>query len=115
MKIKIIFTGLLVLLFLGCAKDGTREIDGEFLYIADAAVIKGDGFIYGVEMDEKMMELANQVKKFKRDDFDMVPVKIVGILSEKSQESEGWDTIVKIQKIISVSPPTGAQNSSDME
>ena len=105
MTIKKIFFSFLLFLFLACAKENTREVDGEFLVVADAAVIKGDNFIYGVKVDDKMKELADQVKKYKKDVFDMVPVKIEGVLTEKKSGAEGWDTIVTIKKIISVSPP----------
>ncbi len=106
MKAKILILSMFSLFFLACAKETTREIDGEFLYIADAAVIKGDNFIYGVKVDQKMMELADQVKKYKKDNFDMIPVKVEGILSEKEKGAEGWDTIVEIKKIISITPAT---------
>ena len=115
MKVKIAFLSLFALLFLACAEKGSREIEGEFLYSADAAVIKGDSFIYGVKIDDKMMQLADSVKRYKKDDFDMIPVKIEGILSEKEKGTEGWDTVVKIEKIVSVSPPkkTASEKASE--
>lgn len=105
MNTKNVIFGLLALIFSACAEKGTREIKGEFLYSADAAVIKGDSFIYGVEIDDKTMQLADSVKRYKKDEFDMVPVEIEGVLSEKEKGAEGWDTIVQIKKILSVSPP----------
>ncbi len=75
----------------------------EFLYIADAAVLKGDNFIYGVTIDKMMHKLADQVKPIKKDEFDMVPVIVTGILSKKAEGAEGWDDIVTIKEILHVS------------
>ena len=76
---------------------------GEFLYLADAAVLKGDNFIYGVTIDDTMQQLADQVKSIKKDDFDMVPVIVKGSLSKKAEGAEGWDEIITITEIINVS------------
>ncbi|WP_271855400.1 hypothetical protein [Patiriisocius marinus] len=77
---------------------------GEFIYVADAAVLKGKDFIYGVEVNEKMHELAEKVAPVKNDDFDMVPVVVTGLLNDKEEGVEGWDKILTIVEIIQVSP-----------
>lgn len=97
------FFGLFFLL-LGCAGNNEKEIKGDFIYIADAAVIKGDDFIYGVETDSMLMELVKKAKPFKNGNFDMVPVVIEGDLHLREKNTEGWDTIVKLTKIITVGP-----------
>lgn len=81
----------------------TRTFEGEFLYLADAAVLKGDNFIYGVTIDDTMHQLADQVKSVKQDDFDMVPVIVKGSLSKKAEGAEGWDEIITITEIVNVS------------
>ena len=43
--------------------DSIPTIKGEFIYIADAAVLKGDNFIYGVKIDAKAQELAERVSR----------------------------------------------------
>lgn len=85
--------------------DSIPTIKGEFIYIADAAVLKGDNFIYGVKIDTKAQELAERVKPLKREDFDMVPVEVKGKIMP-NKETEGWDEIVEIREIIKVSAPT---------
>ncbi|EAP87979.1 MULTISPECIES: hypothetical protein [Croceibacter] len=85
--------------------DSIPTIKGEFIYIADAAVLKGDNFIYGVKIDAKAQELAERVKPLKREDFDMVPVEVKGKIMP-NKETEGWDEIVEIREIIKVSAPT---------
>ena len=57
-------------------KDSLTTIKGDFIYLADAAVLKGKDFIYGVELDSISMKLADSVAPFKKDNFDMVPVTV---------------------------------------
>ena len=75
---------------------------GDFVYLADAAVLKGENFIYGVTLDKKMHELANKVRPVKTTDYDMVPVAVKGVISKKSSDEEGWDEIITITEIIMV-------------
>jgi len=75
---------------------------GDFIYLSDAAVLKGATFIYGVTLDEKMHELANKVKSVKQSDFDMVPVAVKGVISKKPENEEGWPEILTITEIVMV-------------
>ena len=79
------------------------EIQAEFIYIQDAAVLKGKSFIYGVELDDKAKELAEQVKKYKKDQYDMVPVVVKGLV-KPNPVKDGWKEIVEIQEILKVLP-----------
>jgi len=76
---------------------------GDFIYIADAAVLKGTNFIYGVTLDEMATELAKQVKPAQDTEFDMVEVIVKGIISPKPEGQEGWDEIITIKEIVKVS------------
>lgn len=90
--------------------DATVEINvsedkiykGDFIYITDAAVLKGEKFIYGVTLDEMTSELADRVKSVKESDFDMVPVAVKGVISPKPEGQEGWDEIITITEIVMV-------------
>lgn len=86
--------------------DFSETIAGEFIFLADAAVLKGDSFIYGVKIDENMHELAQQVEAKKRDQYDMVPVKINGVINPKPAGTEGWDYIVTVKGVLEINEPT---------
>ena len=58
---------------------------GDFIFLKDAAVLKGDNFIYGVSIDELSKQLAERVKEVKVSDFDMVPVAVKGKISQKQE------------------------------
>lgn len=87
------------------SSDGeTTLIRGEFILIDDAGVIKGKDFIYGVVIDDIANELNNKVKPLQREEYDMVPVVIKGIV--KKNEDEGWPEVIEIKEIVGVSEPT---------
>lgn len=79
------------------------EIKAEYIYYADAAVLKGTNFIYGVTLDEKAEELAEKIAPVKIDEYDMVPVVVKGIVTPKPEGQEGWDEVFTIVEIVSVS------------
>ena len=78
---------------------------GEFIYTDDAAVLKGNNFIYGVTMNDKSKELADQVSKVVKDPYDMVPVIVGGIVTPnpKAETEEVWENIITIKEIYHVS------------
>jgi hypothetical protein len=76
---------------------------GEFVHVADGAVLKGTTYIYGVVLDEVALELSERVKPIKVNDFDMVPVVVKGVISQRPEGEEGWEEILKITEILNVS------------
>ena len=82
-------------------QDSIRTIEGEFIYLSDAAVFKGPDFIYGVEVDSSALELAEKIKPLTNDDFDLVPVTLkVKILP--NPRNRGWDEVAKIIEIVKI-------------
>nr|WP_321246267.1 hypothetical protein [uncultured Psychroserpens sp.] len=90
--------------------DGLIAIHGDFIYYADAAVLKTPTKMYGVVVNEKMKELQKQVEAFKKEDTDMVPVTIRGRMFKKDTNEEGWEDRIEIKEILKVSPPNPEAN-----
>lgn len=90
-------------------EETSRTLEGEFIFLTDAAVLKSRTALYGVKLDDKMYELANMIKPLQRDTFDMVPVTLRATVAAKEQGKEGWDSIVTIKEIIEVKAPRGEQ------
>jgi hypothetical protein len=86
--------------------DGFIALQGEFIYYADAAVLKTSSKIYGVVIDDVVQELQAQVKAFKKEDTDMIPVTIRGRLFKKAPNEEGWEDKIEIKEILKVSAPS---------
>lgn len=84
--------------------DSLKVLRGEFIYVDSAAVLKGNNFIYGVEIDSMAEKLALRIDSLKRNEFDMVPVILKGVIHPNKQQS-GWDEILTIKEILKVSEP----------
>lgn len=84
--------------------DSLKVLRGEFIYVDSAAVLKGNNFIYGVEIDSMAEKLALRIDSLKRNEFDMVPVILKGVIHPNKQQS-GWDEILTIKEILKVSKP----------
>lgn len=90
------------------AKDSLSTIEGEFIYLADAAVLKGSDFIYGVELDSISLKLADSIEPLKRDEFDMISVKVRGKIL-RNPGREGWEELVQIREILEINPATSTE------
>ena len=87
------------------ANDGFVTMKGEFVYYADAAVFQTKTEIYGVVIDKNMHQLDKQVKAFKKEATDMVPVTVRVRTFEKDSLEEGWQHRVEIKEILKVEAP----------
>lgn len=86
--------------------DGLTLLKGEFIYYADAAVLQTHREMYGVIVNEKMHELNERAKVFKKEATDFVQVEIRGEITPKPENEEGWPYRVAIKEILNVSKST---------
>lgn len=82
-------------------QDSIPTLEGEFIYMADAAILKGENFIYGVDIDSVALDLAEKIRPFKEEAFDMIPV-VVKAKIKQNPGQEGWDEIIEIREIIRI-------------
>lgn len=95
--------------------DSIPTLHGEFMHLADAAVLKGEGFIYGVSIDSLSEELAARVRPLKEDDFDMVPVVVKAKISNNFGR-QGWDEVIEIREIVEIpEEDTSQRNVESLE
>ncbi|MDC7995148.1 hypothetical protein [Altibacter sp. HG106] len=91
--------------------ENVETFRGEFIYVDNAAVLNGSDFIYGVELNEMAMQLADRVENIKSEPYDMVPVIVTGVLKEnpaRQETGEGWEQLVSITEILHVSEKPSA-------
>lgn len=81
--------------------DSIQVLQGDFVFGADAAVIRGNGFVYGVTIDSMSQKLADEVAPLKSDDFEMIPVTVKAKIVP-NPEQEGWKEVIEIQEIMEV-------------
>ncbi|MCH2490047.1 MAG: hypothetical protein MK211_07850 [Flavobacteriales bacterium] len=85
--------------------DELPTYSGEYIYTEEGAVLKGNNYIYGVTLDETAKQLADSVAPIKKDEFDMIPVIVKGIVEKNPAEGAGetvWPEIITIKKIVEV-------------
>lgn len=115
MKEKVLALLLCLILFSACGTDSRDEdmesnepvavqdtiptLQGEFIYLADAAVFKGKGFIYGVMIDSLALDLSEKVQPFKKDNFDMVPVVLKARIINNPRQT-GYDEVIEIKEVL---------------
>lgn len=104
---KIVILLSIMLAVVSCKKkedtSNYTKIEAEYIFVDDAAVLKGVDFIYGVVLNEKTDELNTKVDAVKKNQYDMVPVVIEGVIKPNTV-TEGWEKVVEIKNIINVSP-----------
>ncbi|MDT0645644.1 hypothetical protein RM545_02985 [Zunongwangia sp. F260] len=81
--------------------DSIPTLTGEFIYVADAGVFRGRDFVYGVKIDSMAQVLADEVQPYKKEDFDMVKVRIKGKI-ETGRRQDGWKEVVEIREILEI-------------
>ena len=91
-------------------KDGLKTFSGQFVYFDDAAVLQNTGSIYGVVINDKMHELNEMAKPFKKEDTDYVSVQVRGELIPKPKGEEGWPYRIDIKEIESVKKYEAKEN-----
>lgn len=85
--------------------DGLTHLKGQFIYYADAAVLQTHREVYGVIINDKMHEVNEMAKQFKKVATDMVSVEVRGKITPKAENEEGWPFRVEIVEILNVSAP----------
>ncbi|WP_141876571.1 hypothetical protein [Gramella sp. Hel_I_59] len=92
-------------------QDSLEVLQGDYVYVADAAVLRGENFVYGVKQDSIAMLLSEKVSDLKSDDFEMIPVRVRAKITP-NPTLKGWDEIIEIREILEIS---GASVSDSIE
>ena len=92
--------------------DSIQVLEGDFVYTADAAVIRGEDFVYGVTQDSMSQMLSDKIAPLKADDFEMIPVKVKAKIVPNPQQ-EGWEEVIEILEIVEI--PEGKQVTDTIE
>lgn len=106
---KFFYLLFLPIVFAACKNGETKSscedcetFTGEFLYLEDAAILKGTDFIYAVKMDSQAEVLAKKISPIKKEVYDMVEVTVKGILTKRPENEEGWDEMLSIKEIVTI-------------
>lgn len=116
MKEKVLALLLCLFLFAACGDSGDDEMEslkteaiqdsiptlhGQFIFLSNEAILKGEDFIYGVTIDSTSLDLAERIKPFKNENFDMVPVTVKAKITQNHGRA-GWNEIIEIRKVLEI-------------
>ena len=87
-------------------------LKGEFVYYEGAAVLQTNTEIYGVFVNDKMLELNKLAEKYKTAPTDMVNIEIKGKISNKKDDKILWENKVEIIEIINITQTTKENNNA---
>jgi len=91
-----------------------ETFSGMFLYLETekAAVLQTAGSsMYGVVIDDKMLALSEQCKKYKTKEHDMVSVVIRGI-KKPNPVKDAWKEVIEVKEILSVQKSSENQDGT---
>ncbi len=91
--------------------DGLTLLKGEFVYYDGAAVLQTHASIYGVYINDKMLELNKLAEKHKSEPTDMVNIEVRAKVSNKKDDKILWENKVEIVEILNVTPQSKKNNN----
>lgn len=94
-------------------KKGVATLDGEFIHVDTAAVLKVKNKLYGVMMDDMAKEAIKKTNAIKTDDYDVINVTIKAEINPNPEE--GWDEIVTIKSLDKVYKPQLTKEAKVLE
>ena len=124
---KFIFILILLLVFSGCENDGgdpvvqekvmtsqdsIRNYKGSFIMAGNAAVLKGDKFIFQVKMDSVARALKDSLGYYETKNRSVIPVEIKGKVIN-NPESTGYSQLIEIKEVIKILAERSLDNSND--
>ena len=92
--------------------DSIQLLEGDFIYSEEAAVMRGDDFVYGVTLDSMSRVLSERIAPLKSDDFEMIPVKVKAQIRPNPRQN-GWEEMIEILEIVEV--PESAKVSDSIK
>ena len=82
-------------------QDTVPTVSGKFIFTEKDAILRGDDFIYNVEIDSLSRNLGKQVEAYKTDDFEMVPVKVKGKIKQSPRQT-GIKKNIELREIVAI-------------
>ena len=77
-------------------------VSGDYIFYNNAGVLQTSKDVYGIIINDKVIELNEKLSLIKKDEFDFVPVILKGKLSSKDEDEEGWSVKLEITEIVEI-------------
>lgn len=124
---KFIFILTLLFVFSGCENDGGDPViqekvmtsqdsilnyKGSFIMAGNAAVLKGDKFIFQVKMDSVARDLKDSLANYTTKTKSVIPVEIRGKVTTNPQPM-GYSQLIEIKEVIKILAEKSSDNTND--
>ena len=124
---KFIFILILLLVFSGCENDGGDPVvqekvmtsqdsimnyKGSFIMGGNAAVLKGDRFIFQVKMDSVAIGLRDSLANYTSETKSVIPVEIRGKVIT-NPEPMGYSQLIEIKEVIKILAEKSLDSTND--
>ena len=124
---KFIFILTLLFVISGCENDGGDPVmqekvmtsqdsilnyKGSFIMAGNAAVLKGDKFIFQVKMDSVAKDLRDSLANYTTKTKSVIPVEIKGKVIA-NPEPMGYSQLIEIKEVIKILAEKSSDNTND--
>lgn len=93
-------------------KDSIQVYEGNFIMAGDAAVFKGNKFVYEVKMDSTAMEFKDSLKSYKASENGIVPVKLKGKVT-KNFSASSYSQLLTITEVVEINAERSENTESE--
>jgi hypothetical protein len=77
-------------------------VSGEYIFYENAGVLQTNKNIYGIIINDKVIELNQKLSSIKKDEYHFIPVILKGKLHSKSENENGWPVKLEITEIVEI-------------
>jgi len=118
---------ILALVISGCENDGGNTVEpqkvltsqdsilpykGSFIMAGNAAVLKGDKFIFKVKMDSVALALKDSISNYETKNQSVIPVEIKGKVID-NPEPMGYTHLIEIKEVVKILAERGTNNLNE--
>ncbi len=93
-------------------QDSIQTYKGSFISAGNAAVLKGNRFIFQVKMDSSGTSLKDSLLNYKSKNRGVVPVEVKGKVTDNPMPM-GYSQIIEIKEIVNIDAPLKSENDKN--
>ncbi|MCM4160574.1 hypothetical protein FHG64_10335 [Antarcticibacterium flavum] len=93
------------------AEDSIKVYEGNFITAGNAAVLKGNQFVYMVKIDSISTNLKQDLKNYQDNNGGVFPVKVKGKVTDNPMPA-GYSQIIEIKEVLEI---TGKKETQETE
>lgn len=81
--------------------DSIQIYQGDFISVGKMAVLKGDKFVYQVQMDSIASKLTDSLQAFEKGENGIIPIKVKGQIKD-NVHATGYSKLIEITEVVDI-------------